>query len=104
MIGHPVRSFDKVASQLFFDPNSAQIGGSMYRRALMAGCFAVILFGGVLQAQNQLSIRAASTDPVKGWKRMDIGHAVWVSPTVSLTAADIQSAQPSTAPNGGRAV
>ncbi len=57
------------------------------------------------QPQPQLSIRAASDEAVAGWNQMDINdHAVWVSPTASLTSADILRAEPTTDPNGHSAV
>ena len=44
----------------------------------------------LLQAQAQISVRAASDQQVAGWDRMDYdNHAVWVSPAMSLTSADI---------------
>ena len=55
---------------------------------------AFILSGSVLHAQTQFSIRAASDEAVPGWERMEFdNHPVWVSPTVSLTAADIARTQ-----------
>jgi preprotein translocase subunit SecD len=63
----------------------------------------VILFGGIVQAQAQFSIRAASPDPVQGWQRMQFENSsrvVWVSPTVVITASDIEKAQPETTRNG----
>jgi preprotein translocase subunit SecD len=66
----------------------------------------IILFAGVLQAQAQLSVRAASEEPVPGWERMqsEVDRPIWVSPTVSLTAADFESLQPATDANGRRFV
>src|ERR1051326_2066082 len=59
----------------------------------------------LLQAQAQFSIHAASDQPVPGWQQMQYNNqAVWVSPTVSLTSADILSAQFTTDRNGQRAV
>jgi len=50
-----------------------------------------------IPAQAQLSIRAASAEPVDGWQRMQVEHSnriAWVSPTPALTASDIEKAQP----------
>jgi preprotein translocase subunit SecD len=59
----------------------------------------------LLQAQAQFSIRAASDQPVAGWTRMEYNNrAVWVSPTASLTSADIQRAEPSKTSDGATAV
>ena len=55
------------------------------------------------QAQAQFSIRAASATPVKGWQQMQVEHSnqtVWVSPTASITASDIQKAEPNTSETG----
>ena len=56
-----------------------------------------------MQAQAQFSIRAASAQPVEGWQRMQVEHSprlVWVAPTPSVTASDIEKAQPETTPDG----
>jgi preprotein translocase subunit SecD len=50
-----------------------------------------------MQAQAQFSIRAASTQPVDGWQRMQVEHTdrvVWVSPVAAIVASDIEQAQP----------
>ena len=55
-----------------------------------------ILFGAMAQTP-QFSIRAASSEPVTGWDRMQLDdRVVFVSPTASLTAADIAKAEPTT--------
>ena len=75
----------------------------MYR--WIASAIVAILFGGTFQAQAQFSIRAASTDSVPGWERMELGNqAVWVAPAASLTSADIGRAEPITTPDNKRAV
>ena len=69
----------------------------MNRRVAFIGCVMVILFGCVVQAQAQFTIRAAATAPVSGWQRMESpegNQTVWVAPTPSLTSADIDAAQP----------
>ena len=77
----------------------------MQRALRSTGLAFLILFGGVLQAQAQFSIRAASDQPVPGWDRMEFdSKAVWVSPTVSLTSADVMRAEPGRGPDGRMAV
>ena len=52
---------------------------------------------------RQLSIRAASAQPVEGRQRMQVEHSdrvIWVSPTSSITAGDIEKAQPEVRPDG----
>jgi len=79
-------------------------GGYMRRPIAVASAVIVGLFLFLLQAQAQLTIHAASDQPVAGWQRMNYNNqAVWVSPTASLTSADILRAEPSTR-DGGRAV
>ena len=74
----------------------------MYR--WMTAAIVAILLTGMAQAP-QFSIRAASAEPVDGWNRMELdGRAVWVSPTVSLTSADIAKAEPATMPDGKKAI
>jgi preprotein translocase subunit SecD len=64
-----------------------------------------LLLAGVLQTPAQLSLRAASAEPVPGWARMELGNqAVWVSPTASLTSADIARAEAVSSPDAKRAV
>ena len=75
----------------------------MYR--MITSAIIALLFGGIFQAENQFSIRAASADPVQGWERMELGNeSVWVAPTASLTSADISRAEPITVADGKRAV
>src|SRR5215475_15385312 len=67
-------------------------------------CMILLLVAGVLQAQSQLSIHAASATPVEGWERMQVEHSsrfVWVSPTAALTANDIEQAEPVVPPDDG---
>jgi len=74
----------------------------MYR--WMTAAIVAILLAGMAQTP-QFSIRAASAEPVDGWNRMELdGRAVWVSPTVSLTSADIAKAEPITTPDGKKAI
>jgi preprotein translocase subunit SecD len=77
----------------------------MHRVLTLTVCALVLLFVGELQAQAQFSIRAASDQPVAGWDRMEFNNnAVWVSPTASLTSADIMRAEPGRGPDGRMAV
>jgi len=72
----------------------------MYRILTLGGYAALMLIGGVLQAQAQLTMNAAAEEPVQGWQKMEIeGRAVWVNPKPALTSADIQGAEPATDPN-----
>jgi preprotein translocase subunit SecD len=60
-------------------------------------CLVVFLFAGIPQTLAQLSIRAASADPVEGWQKMNVEHSnrvAWVAPTEALTANDIEKARP----------
>ena len=71
----------------------------------LIACLFAILFGTVLQAQAQFTIRAASDQPVASWDQMQADdRPVWVSPTVSLTSADILKAEPGRDSNGRMAV
>jgi preprotein translocase subunit SecD len=56
----------------------------------------MFMFGFVLQAHAQLSVRAASDEAVSGWQQMPTGDnkTIWVSPTTSLTATDFESMTP----------
>ncbi len=77
----------------------------MHRSFRLIVCFAVLLLGGALQAQAQFSIRAASSEPVPGWDRVEVDNRViWISPTASLTAADVASSGQTTRPDGRIAV
>jgi preprotein translocase subunit SecD len=74
-------------------------------RGFLAFFFAITFLGSALQAQAQFSIRAASTEPVNGWDRKELGNRViWVSPTANLTSEDIANAGQTTDANGHRAV
>jgi preprotein translocase subunit SecD len=76
-------------------------GVLMHRLATWLACLFVMMFAGLVQAQAQFSIRAASAEPVDGWQRMQLDdRAVWVSPTATVTASDIEKAQPETTPDG----
>ena len=76
------------------------------RSALVrVGWVLLIVFGGVLQAHAQFSIRAASDQAVAGWNRVDYnGKTVWVSPTVSLASGDVLRVEPTRGPDGRMAV
>jgi preprotein translocase subunit SecD len=54
------------------------------------------MFAVVLQAHAQLSLRAASDEAVAGWQQMptEDNKTIWVSPTISLTAADFEIMTP----------
>jgi len=72
-------------------------------RAASIACFVVLLLFTAAQAQAQFSLRAASASPVEGWQRMQVEHSprlVWVAPTPSVTASDIEKAQPEITPDG----
>ena len=72
---------------------------------LIAVGIVFVLFSGLLQAQSGFSIRAASPDSVAGWQRMELdGQTVWVSPTVSLAAADVERVEPISTQAGKKAV
>src|SRR5262245_11270028 len=80
------------------------IGGCMHRSSLVF-FFAVTFLGTALQAHAQFSIRAASSEPVNGWDRKEFeNRVIWVSPTTSLTSADIDRAGQTTDANGRPAV
>ena len=77
----------------------------MQRRITFLMFLALIVFGLSLRAEAQFSIRAASSEAVPGWDRMDFdGQSVWVSPNVSLTSLDIERAEESTVPGSGLVV
>ena len=66
----------------------------MYR--WITSAIVAVLFSAIAQTP-QFSIRAASSEPVAGWDRMELdSRAVWVSPTISLTGTDIAKAEPTT--------
>ena len=82
-------------------------GGSMARNVAVIGCVLAILFGYMVQAQAQLTVSAAATDPVAGWQRIELGdddRTLWVSPTPSLTSDDIQGVQSLTRADGSTVV
>jgi preprotein translocase subunit SecD len=80
-------------------------GGFMRRTIAVASAVIVGFFLFLLQAQAQFTIHAASDQPVAGWTRMQYNNqTVWVSPTASLTSADILRAQPSKTSDGATAV
>jgi preprotein translocase subunit SecD len=62
-----------------------------FKTLVILGLIAVFLAGIFLQAQGAIEIRAASSTAVAGWQSLTVdgGETVWVSPTVSLTSADI---------------
>jgi preprotein translocase subunit SecD len=77
----------------------------MYRTVTLTLLVVLILFCSVLQAQAQFTIRAASDQAVPGWDQMEYqNHSVWVSPTISLTSADILRAEPIRGSDGRTAV
>jgi preprotein translocase subunit SecD len=78
----------------------------MYRRFVTFTVFiAIVLGSGILYAQGQFSIRAASADPVEGWQKMESENtSVWVSPIPALTSADIERAVPNRGPDGRNTV
>ena len=83
-----------------------RISGGHIRKA-MAFVLAIVvgLSFFLLQAQAQFSVRAASDQQVTGWDRMDYdNHAVWVSPEISLTSADILRAETTKGHDGRTAV
>jgi hypothetical protein len=59
-----------------------------------------------MQAHGQFSIRAASITPVDGWEHMQVEHCqgsrcvLWVAPTATIAASDIQKAQPQVRADG----
>jgi preprotein translocase subunit SecD len=75
----------------------------MHQMPSLKACWIVLMFAGIVQAQTQLSIRAASAGPVQGWQRMQFENSdrvVWVAPTAAVTATDIERVQPETTPDG----
>jgi preprotein translocase subunit SecD len=75
----------------------------MSRIILLMSASLVLLVTSPTYSLAQLTIHAAADEPVQGWERMaapDGDRAVWVAPASSLTAADIQSAEPRTGPDG----
>jgi preprotein translocase subunit SecD len=77
----------------------------MHRRVTFMICAAITIFTGVLQAQGQFTIHAASAEPVAGWQKMDAeDKSVWVNPTPALTSADLERAIPERGPEGRNTV
>jgi preprotein translocase subunit SecD len=77
----------------------------MHRMAFWLASFVLILSATAVEAQAQLSIRAASTEPVDGWQPMQVEHCqsrcvIWVSPTAAITASDIEKAEPEVRADG----
>ena len=69
--------------------------------------FLMMLAGTLLAQSSQLSIRAASNEPVQGWQRMQVENSdriVWISPSPAITGSDIESAKPETTPQGDNRV
>jgi len=69
----------------------------MSRMASWIACMLAFVSVSAMPAQAQLSIRAASAEPVEGWQRMQVEHSnrvVWVSPIAAVTPTDIEKAQP----------
>lgn len=77
----------------------------MQRRLTLLIALVLVMLGSVARAEAQFSIRAASSEAVPGWDRMDYeGQAVWVSPTASLTSLDVERAEESNIPGAGTAI
>jgi len=67
----------------------------------------IVWFAGVLHAQPSFSLRAASEDAVAGWEKMqsaDAGKFAWVSPVLSVTSEDVESARPVMNDDGQRVI
>jgi len=81
------------------------LGGNVRKASAVVMTLVVGFLIFLLQAQAQFTIRAASDQPVAGWKRMEYNnHAVWVNPTPTLTSADVLRAERSKTQNGAGAV
>lgn len=78
----------------------------MGRKSFAGILIGVAILAGVINGQGPLEIRAAASTAVTGWQRMvsPSGDEVWVSPTNSLTSADVERAEARTLANGGPAV
>jgi len=61
------------------------------------------LLAGILNGQSVVEIRAAASTAVSGWQQMASpnGQALWVSPSTSLTSADIDRAEAATSADAG---
>lgn len=77
-----------------------------FRTLVICALIVAFLAGVFLQAQAAVEIRAASSTAVSGWQRVTAagGEAMWVSPTASLTAADIAPGASQTMRDGRDAV
>lgn len=66
----------------------------------------VSILAAVINGQGPLEIRAAASAAVAGWQQMvaPSGAQVWVSPTNTLTSADIERAEAQKMANGDSAV
>lgn len=89
-------------------PSHGRDAGRMRHGPVLAlSCaLAVVLTGSALQAQ-QFEIRAATIESTDGWQRMERPGGqgpIWVSPTTSLTGADIERAQENRDADGRLAV
>jgi preprotein translocase subunit SecD len=73
-----------------------------FRTLVVYALIAVFLAGVFLQAQGTIEIRAASSTAVAGWQRATVanGESLWISPSVSLRAADIARSEVQTLPDG----
>ena len=73
-----------------------------FRTLVIYVLLGVVVFGALLGAQGAIEIRAASSTAVAGWQRVTAadGEAMWVSPTVSLRAADIATTDLRQQPDG----
>ena len=69
---------------------------------ISAFCFLVAVASG----QTGFEIRAAASAGVQGWQRLASpnGDPIWVSPTITLTAADVERAETRQSPETGPAV
>ena len=78
----------------------------MSRKPFATILIGVALLAGVINGQGPLEIRAAASTAVTGWQQMvsPSGGQVWVSPTNSLTSADVERAEARTTQNGDPAV
>ena len=77
-----------------------------FRTLVIYVLLAVFLAGVFLIAQRSLEIRAASSTAVAGWQRVTAadGEAMWIAPTISLRAADIERSELRQQPDGRSSV
>jgi preprotein translocase subunit SecD len=63
----------------------------------------VTLLAGILNGQSVVEIRAAAASSVAGWQQMTSpnGQPLWVSPSTSLTSADIERAEAANTADAG---